>query len=610
MTNKRIGDGQRFDVNKVSKDGISKEEIEAAKKKNLRLANIFKTIDLDKSGDLSSQELALAMDTFKTFDEDGNSKLSNNEFLKMADAFRNEFGESFISKDFKDFMNVIRKTTKKDEKVSTQQLVGEYHDEVNHTIKMNTANNYAKEHGFALVEGHEGAYYDVENDMYYKLYEEGGKLSLVPAKYDEKANTVEYMTQEEYDAVMQQRAEAEAKAKAEAEAKAKAEAEAKAKAEAEAAEKAKPQHTYVVQSGDSFTEVIKKSLQAQGVENPTKEQIAQEKEKFKKYNPDAVKTAKNGVEYLLAGDEVKLHGEVAYEKSAEEAEAQWGEEHPDLKWKSPEERAAEEEAQKAAEQHKADLKAGKPEAVAQEAEKQGYRKTGHAETYYDEKTKTHYRWNNDEQKFVKFDADQVFHDGTYRKDGDLYAANGENLSLYLSYLSPKMKVEKKETGEKVRLKDKEQYASEDNVLMRKIAAGDNTKFNAEALITASDGLGTNETLFEAVLNAGKNVEYYEKLDKYLKEYYGKGLGELGAAEYGGYATKASDNVYYQQFFANNWAKAIGYNRTDAPLIYENNGRYYRANIGSGMLEVNQYNVDGSYVIGDKKYDVNGKLIEE
>ena len=200
MTNKRIGDGQRFDVNQVSKEGISKEEIEAAKKKNLRLANIFKTFDLDKSGDLSSQELALAMDTFKTFDEDGNSKLSNNEFLKMAESFRNEYGENFLSKDFKDFMNVIRKATKKDEKVSTQQLVGEYYDEVNHTIKMNSVNNYAKEQGLALVEGHEGAYYDVENDMYYKLYEEGGKLSLVPAKYDEKANTVEYMTQEEYDA--------------------------------------------------------------------------------------------------------------------------------------------------------------------------------------------------------------------------------------------------------------------------------------------------------------------------------------------------------------------------------------------------------------------------
>ena len=152
MTNKRIGDGQRFDVNQVSKEGISKEEIEATKKKNLRLANIFKTFDLDKSGDLSSQELALAMDTFKTFDEDGNSKLSNNEFLKMAESFRNEYGENFLSKDFKDFMNVIRKATKKDEKVSTQQLVGEYYDEVNHTIKMNSVNNYAKEQSKGIFE--------------------------------------------------------------------------------------------------------------------------------------------------------------------------------------------------------------------------------------------------------------------------------------------------------------------------------------------------------------------------------------------------------------------------------------------------------------------------
>ena len=292
----------------------------------------------------------------------------------------------------------------------------------------------------------------------------------------------------------------------------------------------------------------------------------------------------------------------------EEAEAQWAEEHPDLKWKSPEERAAEEEAKKAAEQHKADLKAGKPEAVAQEAEKQGYRKTGHAETYYDEKTKTHYRWNNDEQKFVKFDADLVLKDGAYRKDGDMYSATGRNLSQIVRDMSPKAKT-KTEFGQRLMLIGKENIVSRDKELLDRIAAGDSISFNAEALVAAGEGLGTNEVLFEAVLNAGKNVEYYEKLDKYLKEYYGKGLGELGDAEYGGYATKASDNVYYQQFFANNWAKAIGYNRTDAPLIYENNGRYYRANIGSGMLEVNQYNADGSYVIGNKKYDVNGNLIE-
>ena len=604
MTDKRIGDGQRFDVNQVSKEGISKEEIEKAAKKNNRLLNIFKAFDADGDGALSAKELANAMDTFGVYDKDGNQKLSNKEFVQMASEYR-DLSNEVLAKDFKNFLNVVRRFTKKDAKESTEKLVF-----------IGVMNDNAEKTGMKIIDGQEGIYQNTEKGYYYKVgLNEENKYALLQAKYNEETQSYEYMSKDEikerYLSEARANAElakAEAKAKAEAEAKAKAEAEAKARAEAEAAEKAKPQHTYVVQSGDSFTEVIKKSLQAQGVENPTKEQIAQEKEKFKKYNPDAVKTAKNGVEYLLAGDEVKLHGEVAYEKSAEEAEAQWAEEHPDLKWKSPEERAAEEEAKKAAEQHKADLKAGKPEAVAQEAEKQGYRKTGHAETYYDEKTKTHYRWNNDEQKFVKFDADLVLKDGAYRKDGDMYSATGRNLSQIVRDMSPKAKT-KTEFGQRLMLIGKENIVSRDKELLDRIAAGDSISFNAEALVAAGEGLGTNEVLFEAVLNAGKNVEYYEKLDKYLKEYYGKGLGELGDAEYGGYATKASDNVYYQQFFANNWAKAIGYNRTDAPLIYENNGRYYRANIGSGMLEVNQYNVDGSYVIGNKKYDVNGNLIE-
>ena len=604
MTDKRIGDGQRFDVNQVSKEGISKEEIEKAAKKNNRLLNIFKAFDADGDGALSAKELANAMDTFGVYDKDGNQKLSNKEFVQMASEYR-DLGNEVLAKDFKNFLNVVRRFTKKDAKESTEKLVF-----------IGVMNDNAEKTGMKIIDGQEGIYQNTEKGYYYKVgLNEENKYALLQAKYNEETQSYEYMSKDEikerYLSEARANAElakAEAKAKAEAEAKAKAEAEAKARAEAEAAEKAKPQHTYVVQSGDSFTEVIKKSLQAQGVENPTKEQIAQEKEKFKKYNPDAVKTAKNGVEYLLAGDTVKLHGEVAYEKSAEEAEAQWAEEHPDLKWKSPEERAAEEEAKKAAEQHKADLKAGKPEAVAQEAEKQGYRKTGHAETYYDEKTKTHYRWNNDEQKFVKFDADLVLKDGAYRKDGDMYSATGRNLSQIVRDMSPKAKT-KTEFGQRLMLIGKENIVSRDKELLDRIAAGDSISFNAEALVAAGEGLGTNEVLFEAVLNAGKNVEYYEKLDKYLKEYYGKGLGELGDAEYGGYATKASDNVYYQQFFANKWAKAIGYNRTDAPLIYENNGRYYRANIGSGMLEVNQYNADGSYVIGNKKYDVNGNLIE-
>ena len=68
-------------------------------------------------------------------------------------------------------------------------------------------------------------------------------------------------------------------------------------------------YTYTVQMDESFTGVIKRSLQAKGIENPTAEQIQEAKDKFKENNPDTVKTAKNGVEFLLVGAEVKLEGE-------------------------------------------------------------------------------------------------------------------------------------------------------------------------------------------------------------------------------------------------------------------------------------------------------------
>ena len=308
MTDKRIGDGQRFDVNQVSKEGISKEEIEKAAKKNNRLLNIFKAFDADGDGALSAKELANAMDTFGVYDKDGNQKLSNKEFVQMASEYR-DLGNEVLAKDFKNFLNVVRRFTKKDAKESTEKLVF-----------IGVMNDNAEKTGMKIIDEQEGIYQNTEKGYYYKVgLNEENKYALLQAKYNEETQSYEYMSKDEikerYLSEARANAElakAEAKAKAEAEAKAKAEAEAKARAEAEAAEKAKPQHTYVVQSGDSFTEVIKKSLQAQGVENPTKEQIAQEKEKFKKYNPDAVKTAKNGVEYLIAGDEVKLHGEVAH----------------------------------------------------------------------------------------------------------------------------------------------------------------------------------------------------------------------------------------------------------------------------------------------------------
>lgn len=724
MTGKKIGEGQRFDVNQVSKEGISKEEIEAAKKKNIRLMNIFNAFDLDKSGNLDSKELALAMDSFKAFDEDGNSRLTDNEFLKMAEGFRDEYGENFLAKDFKEFLNVLRKTTRKDEKVAAQPLVNEYYEEVAHSIKMESVDRQAKELGLAKVEGHEGVYYDTKQEMYLKLFEHDNKMSLSPAKYDEAANKFEYMTDEEYTAVMEAKAKAEADAKAAAEAEAKAEAEARAKAEAEAREKAKPQHTYVVQSGDSFTNVIRKSLQAQGIENPSKEQIAEEKEKFKQYNPGAVKTAKNGVEYLLAGDEVKLHGKVDYAKSSEEAQAQWAEEkrQKDVKtasstidktsieegversvenrresaeWHAPLEAPAVDvdwskyknngfldmAAQKAgyektecpayyqdqdgqyykwnlltnsfepmeadavypdgsyerdikdpaannqlmvrdvydfdnnlikryqvnddgtiyeyengnafdetklkdkdgnlihdytpeikAREHAEALAKGDSEAIAQEAQNLGYRKTDHSGTYYDEETKTYYRWDNAEQKFVKLDADLVRSDGTYIKDGihylndgtyikdnvqyykdgtyqkgtDLYSATGQNLTQAASDLAPRSDL-KSSDGKKLSIEEKEAMTANNHELLDKIAAGDNIDFNAQVLISSSSGFGSNRVIFKAVMNAANDVSYFEKLDEKLKE-AGTSIRDLIHDEYFGQRSYIfQDNKYYKEF---------------------------------------------------------------
>src|SRR5574344_329590 len=63
---------------------------------------------------------------------------------------------------------------------------------------------------------------------------------------------------------------------------------------------------YTVQYKDRFDDVIKKDLKAQGIDNPTDEQIKEAKETFKKNNPDAIKTTKSGTEYLLVGSKIKL----------------------------------------------------------------------------------------------------------------------------------------------------------------------------------------------------------------------------------------------------------------------------------------------------------------
>ncbi len=72
---------------------------------------------------------------------------------------------------------------------------------------------------------------------------------------------------------------------------------------------------FTVPKNQDFRSLIIKSLHGQGIENPTKEQIDAEIARFKALNPKAVHTAKNGVEYLYAGDTVKIAGGLKNEQT-------------------------------------------------------------------------------------------------------------------------------------------------------------------------------------------------------------------------------------------------------------------------------------------------------
>lgn len=79
---------------------------------------------------------------------------------------------------------------------------------------------------------------------------------------------------------------------------------------------------YVVQVGDKISDLVKKSLSAQGKTNPTPEDYNAAKEKFLKDNEANIKKAKNGTQYLNAGAEVVLDGEIDVSKNKTKADVE------------------------------------------------------------------------------------------------------------------------------------------------------------------------------------------------------------------------------------------------------------------------------------------------
>ena len=388
----KIGEGQKFDLTQVSTEGITKEE---AAKKDAKLIEIFNVLDSDKDGKLSAKELADAMDIFGSYDTDGNKKLSKKELDALADDINATLGtsgkERIKRSDIKDFLGNIMAASKNDEKKAVSAVLAEakmQQAQAEHEQKMQKLDNEAKKLGYEPT-NNEGVYYNKEKNAYV-MYNEASK-TFKPAKYDNEKKSFEFKTEDEI------KADEAAEAKKKEEAAAAAEAEAQRKKEAEAPKT----HKYTVQPDESFTSVIKKALKAQGIENPTAEQIEAAKEQFKKDNPGAIKKTKSGYEYLLVGAEVNLPAKVDAPLDRAAAEAKWAQNHPDLVQGRQKPKA------------NGDLTAEEKKTADETAQKAGYRKTNCAGIYYDEANKQHYKYNTATGKLEKLNAHQVFADGSY-----------------------------------------------------------------------------------------------------------------------------------------------------------------------------------------------------
>lgn len=123
----KIGEGQKYDITKVSTDGVTKDE---AIKNKIKLLDIFKAFDIDKDGTLNTIELAKAMDCFGKLDADGDKKLSNDELKKIADAINNSNtlnGKNAVkANDIRDFIkNIVNAQAGDTDKVSAQGVLNE-----------------------------------------------------------------------------------------------------------------------------------------------------------------------------------------------------------------------------------------------------------------------------------------------------------------------------------------------------------------------------------------------------------------------------------------------------------------------------------------------------
>ena len=324
----RIGEGEKYDLTKVSQESVNLEEVAKNKAKLIKIFNFFDKGVKGQAGDgkLESVEMAKAMEYLAQFDENNNGKLSKKELEKALEELNKgaDKGEKIKAKDLKEFINNLKEAMSGDPMQTTQDAIAAYEQqqakieqEKQNQKNLEAADAAADLKGYRPT-SEQYLYADMDKELYVKYNPETKEFKYVQLNEAEDGTvTYEEMTEEQINAHV---AEVEDRRKKEA--------------EQEKWDNLAYDKTYVVQPNDRFEEVIKAALAKAGYENPTEEQIQEAKEKFKEANPGAVRTTNSGYEFLNVGDEVKLPAKLDAKLSSKDAVYAWAGKNPDLVWKS------------------------------------------------------------------------------------------------------------------------------------------------------------------------------------------------------------------------------------------------------------------------------------
>ena len=202
-----------------------------------------------------------------------------------------------------------------------------------------------------------------------------------------------------------------------------------------------------------------------------------------------------------------------------------------------------------------------PAEIEQVAKEKGYRKTDHEGTYFDDKTQTHYRWDDETGDFKALEnVKQIYADGTYRgKDNKFYGADDNPF-----------------TGERV------------------------TKNEDETVITTEtykDGVYDGKSVVTINEDKSYKKETYDKDNKLIKTENYNAEGKLTSSVVGNRTTTVeyTDN-------GSVWTEKEGKNVMKVTKR-DSDGRTIEVAEGNAVLTYS-YNEDGSYTVTKK---VDGKL---